>query len=200
MKFVTVAGALVYYRANYTFGRFQTQDVLIAILCTPFLLAVWVYPLYFFLSNGIGAIPSAGLAELNKPIIYFGLRLVNSVILVAVFEELLCRVYFLQYLFDAGNCRDTDISFSDRLFSPADKKPEPLQQLPLSYFSVIGVTLFFTFGHDLPSYLSAILYFSVTNFIYWKTRSLWICILIHSFTNLGVALLVRYRDMQWLWF
>ena len=48
-------------------------------------------------------------------------------------------------------------------------------------------------------YLSAVLYFLFTTWLYKKTGSLWVCILIHSLTNLVIAMMVRYAGMAWLW-
>ncbi len=53
--------------------------------------------------------------------------------------------------------------------------------------------------NQIHEYLSAVLYFLFTTWIFKKTGSLWVCILIHGLTNLGIAFLVRYGGMEWLW-
>ena len=116
-----------------------------------------------------------------------------------MFEELLCRVYLFEYLYEAGKNQKI-ASFIDRLLAPLDLKPGSLEILPFSLYSIVGSTLFFTAGHSMCSYISAILYFSMTNFLYWKTRSVWTCVLTHGLTNLGIAILVKCKGMNLLWF
>ena len=198
IKLVVVSIALVFFRKNYGFGKFHVKDILISLIATPVLLAVWIYPLSYCVSLS-GATDLQRLGDLHNAEVYFYLRLVNSVILVALFEELLCRVYLFEYFFQAGKNQHIQ-SFVDRLLSPLDTKPVSLELVPFSLYSIVGSTVFFTVGHSTCSYISAILYFSITNVLYWKTRSLWTCILAHGMTNLGVALLVKYKAMDFLWF
>jgi membrane protease YdiL (CAAX protease family) len=80
-----------------------------------------------------------------------------------------------------------------------EQHPAVLATLPLSTFAVVGATLIFTAGHQAYEYLSAVLYFLFTTWLYKKTGSLWACILIHGLTNLAIALMVRYAGMGWLW-
>ena len=199
IKFVVVAGSLIYFRKNYRFGTFHVKDAVISFLFTPVLLAVWIYPLFYCLSLSGSETDIQSLGDLDSPEVYFYFRLINSVILVAILEELLCRVYLLEYLLQAQKNQQIP-SLIDRLFSPLDGKPVSLKLIPFSLYSIVGSTVFFTAGHSTYSYISAILYFSVTNFLYWKTRSFWTCILTHAMTNLGVAFLVKYKGMDFLWF
>ena len=198
-KLITVTISLLYFRKNYRLGKFRIKHLFISLFFTPLALCIWIYPLSFFVSLHSPPANPIELKNLQCPEIYFYLRIFNSVILVALFEELLCRVYILEFLFKAGKNKDIS-SFLDRLLSPLDLKPDTLNKIPLSIYSVVGSTAIFTIGHDVNSYISAILYFSLTNLLYWRTRSVWVCVLVHSFTNLAVGLLVKYNAMNFLWF
>ena len=198
-KLVAVTLSLIMFRESYSFGEFRFKHILISLVFTPAALCVWIYPLRFFTSLDSAVVEPVTLQSLVDPELYFYLRLINSVFLVALFEELLCRVFLLEFLFQAGKNQHI-ASFIDRLLSPLDLKPNGLVQLPFSVYSIVGSTVFFTLGHGVTSYVSAILYFSLTNILYWRTRSLWPCILVHALTNGAIAVLVRYNDMNLLWF
>ena len=75
----------------------------------------------------------------------------------------------------------------------------PLDRAPLSPFSAIGTALVFAAGHLPVEYLSAVLYFLFTTWLYHKSGSLWVCIIIHGLTNLALAMLARFGGMGWLW-
>ena len=200
LKFISVFTCLIFFRMEYRFGKFHLKHAILAIIVTPLLIVSWIYPLRFCLDLGWGPPAANLLSDLSNPDLYFYLRLVNSVLLVALFEELFCRVYLLEYFHHAGKNSKIQ-STLDRILSPLDEIPKQLKKLPFSFYSVIGTTLFFSVGHSVSSYISAVLYFSLTNLLYWKTKSLWTCILTHALTNLGIAILVRMRDdFAFLWF
>ena len=89
--------------------------------------------------------------------------------------------------------------FLRSLVETMDEKPATGARLPLNLASVAFTTALFTAGHAFSEYPSAVLYFSFTNWIYRRTGSIWVCILIHAWTNLLVALLVRFGGMRFLW-
>jgi membrane protease YdiL (CAAX protease family) len=130
--------------------------------------------------------------------LYFFLRLVNSVVLVAIFEELFMRVYVMGWLHQAGAQRQ-EKGLVGAVLDTLEQYPAPMSTLPLSTFAVVGTTLVFAAGHQAYEYPSAILYFLFTTWLYQKSGSLWVCILIHGLTNLAIALMVRYAGMAWLW-
>ena len=130
--------------------------------------------------------------------VYFWLRLVNSVVLVAIFEELFMRVYVMGWLFQAGSQR-REKGLVGAILDTLEQHPVAMPVLPLSIFSVVGTTLVFAAGHQTHEYLSAVLYFVFTTWLYKKTGNLWACILVHGLTNLAIALMVRYAGLAWLW-
>jgi membrane protease YdiL (CAAX protease family) len=120
------------------------------------------------------------------------------VVLVALFEELFTRVYLLGWFYQAGLQR-REKGAVDALLSALDQTPQHFGRLPVSAFSVILATLVFAGGHQPHEYLSAVLYFILTTWLYHRTGSLWACILVHGLTNLVIALLARYGGMGFLW-
>ncbi|GAB6908060.1 putative Abortive infection protein [Desulfosarcina cetonica] len=184
---------------TYRFGRLTAEHVGVSILALPLALGAWLGPLFL--------VKAAGMMPLGEPVtgddvhntLYFGLRLFNSAILVAIFEELFMRVFVMQWFYQAGRQRQAK-GLLGSLIDTLDQRPAAeLKTLPLSVFSVIGTTLVFTAGHPIYAYPAAVAYFLFTTWLYKKTGSLWVLILIHGLTNLAIGLLVRYGGMHWLW-
>jgi membrane protease YdiL (CAAX protease family) len=104
----------------------------------------------------------------------------------------------LGWLHQAGG-RRREKGVAGAILDTLDEHPEPIRRLPLSTFSVVGATIVFAGGHHAVEYLSAGLYFLFTTWLYQKSGSLWVCILVHGLTNLAIGLMVRYGGMGWLW-
>ena len=170
---------------------------IIALLALPVVLLCWVGPFYLLTAAGFTDVTGAGDPGVFSPL-YFFLRLVNSVVLVAVFEELFMRVYVMGWLHQAGAQR-RERGLVGSILDTLEQYPEPMSTLPLSTFAVVGTTLVFTAGYQAYEYPSAILYFLFTTWLYQKSGSLWVCILIHGLTNLSIALMAKYAGMAWLW-
>jgi len=156
----------------------------------PMALLLWVMPLYFFQG------PEQTQNSFSP--LYVTIRTLNSTFLVAIFEELFIRVYLLQLFFQAGRQLKAK-GFVDAIFSTFEQHPRRLEALPISLFSVTLATVAFTVGHTLVQWPSAILYFLFTTYVYWKSNSIWVCILMHGMANLAIALLVGFGGMGFLW-
>lgn len=224
VKLAAVGLALAAFWKQYRFGRLQARHFWLAGLAAPCATLLWVGPACAW-QIFVRGMPPAAAGHISAA--GFGLRLVNSVLLVAVFEELLLRVYFMEWAFQADAnrraqgtlptgsrggsggtarpCADCPPagrgrrSFFQALVETLDEKPAPCTGLPLSLASVAFTTVLFTAGHAFSEYPSAVLYFSFTNWVYRRTGSLWVCILIHAWTNLLIALLVQFGGMRFLW-
>jgi membrane protease YdiL (CAAX protease family) len=195
VKMGAVALALGLFRRSYRLGVPRPGHLLAALAATPLALALWVGPVYALRAAGIGGtLAVAGIDSTT----YFVLRLVNSVVLVALFEELLLRVYLTEWTYQAGANRK-GWHLLDALLSTLDANPSRLSRLPLSLTSVLLTTAFFAMGHAPVEYPSSILYFLFTTWLYAKTGSLWACILVHALTNLAIAGLVRFGGLTFLW-
>jgi len=194
LKLAAVGLALAVFRKAYRFGAFRPRDLWIACAGAPIATLLWVGPLC-----GWQALHGLPLAMPGRdPAGGFALHLMNAVLLVALFEELLLRVYMMEWAFQADTQR-RGRGLINALMETLDEKPAACTQLPLSLISVAFTTILFTVGHPLSAYPSAVLYFSFTNWIYRRTASLWVCILIHAWTNLLIALLVQFAGWRFLW-
>jgi len=69
--------------------------------------------------------------------LYFYLKLVNAVILVAIFEELFIRVYVMGWLHQAGLQRQ-EKGLLGSIVDTFEVRPDSLKAPPLSTFSVVG--------------------------------------------------------------
>ncbi len=197
LKLIATAAVLIGFRKVYRFGPLQWVHMSVSLLALPVALLSWIGP--FFL------LEATGLADVIQPTesasfstLYFFIRVVNSVVLVAIFEELFVRVYIMGWLGQAETHREEKGIFG-AIVDSLDDRLEPVQVVPVRAFSVCGATIVFTAGHHSHEYLSAVLYFLFTTWLYRKTGSLWVCILIHGLTNLSIACMVRYAGMAWLW-
>ena len=197
LKLVATAAVLVWFLKCYRFGPLKPFHGIIALLSLPVALLCWIGPFYLLTASGLSDVASAGAGEtFSTP--YFYLRVLNSAVLVSIFEELFIRVYVMGWLHQAGLQRRGK-GMATSILDTLDQRPQRLNALPPSSFAVIGTTIVFAGGHQVHEYLSAALYFLFTTWIYKKSGSLWVCILIHGLTNLTIALLVRYAGMGWLW-
>lgn len=198
LKFILVSLVLLAFRRNYRFGQLKKLDIVYSILVTPVLLCIWVYPIQCLLIVFSGIDTPLAIGETRHAYVYSMFRFINSVFLVALFEEFFCRVYLMELLYQSANANQK-FSLIDKIFVTIDRCPKPLNQLPLTTISVLGSTLIFTAGHDSLLFLSAFLYFLSTTILYRLTKSLWVCILTHTFSNFGVFILARFYGMGYLW-
>lgn len=197
LKLAATAAALLAFRKVYRLFPLKFVHGCAALLALPVALICWIAPFYLLAALGITDVMASG-GEVAVSSLSFILRLFNSVVLVAIFEELFTRVFVLGWLHQAGTQR-TRKGLIGAVVDTLDQRPDPLSTLPLSRFAVVGATLVFTAGHHVHEYPSAIFYFLFTTWLYKMTGSLWVCILVHALTNLAVALLARYGGMGWLW-
>ena len=197
VKLAATGAALLVFRKAYRLGPFELRHAWMALLWLPAALVAWVAPFYLLSALGLTDIMAAGNGA-AVPVLYFSVRLVNAVILVAIFEELFMRVWVMGWLHQAGPQRLAK-GWLGALLDTLEQRPLALTRPPLSVFSVIGTALVFAAGHLPVEYLSALLYFLFTTWLYHKSGSLWVCIIIHGLTNLAIALLAQFGGMGWLW-
>lgn len=197
INLLATGAALLYFRKIYRFGSLKPLHGLIALLALPVALSAWIVPFFGLkilgISDVITTVDGPSLSWLS-----FWLRVINSAILVAVFEELFMRVYVMGWFYQAGLQREAK-GLIGSLSATLDQYPAALGALPLSTFSVIGTTLAFAAGHQIHEYLSAVFYFLFTTWLYKKTGSLWVCIIVLALTNIAITLLAKFGGMGWLW-
>ncbi|BBM84820.1 CPBP family intramembrane glutamic endopeptidase [Candidatus Uabimicrobium amorphum] len=197
IKIAIVTTVWIAYRKYYSFGKWRWRDIFISLLFTPVLLLLWAIPFYYYLSF-TDSFSSQKLSLVTNGEIYWWLRTFASVILVAIFEEIFFRAYLLEYLHQSQQSDKSSIV--DKCSSTLEEKPQDLSKIPLNLYSVVGTMIIFTLGHSTAEYISCVLYFTATLLIYKYLRSFAVCIWTHAFTNLGIAILVKYWGMDFLWF
>ena len=199
LRFAVVAALLWAFRRSYRFGpRLRPGQIAIACAAAPAALAVWVvsYRLSLALPWWQSHLASAAAAKPSDA--YFVLRTLNSVFLVPIFEELFCRAWLGELLFGLPASPG---GFSARLGHRMDDHPVALANPPLSRLSAWGCALVFTIGHNASAWIPAMIYFAGTTWIYRRTRSFRMCMLIHGLVNLGIAGLVwALPELRFLWF
>jgi membrane protease YdiL (CAAX protease family) len=156
---------------------------------------LWVLPLWWINRESASSITGA-----QASLLYWGLRTFNSVILIAIAEELLIRGFLTEWLFQAGKRAAGLSRLWDALWRTLDEAPRKLNAVPFSAISFLGGSLFFVLGHSPKEYLPAFLYYGFTYWVYCKTRSLVIVMGIHGLVNAGIALAVRFGGWHFLWF
>jgi hypothetical protein len=198
LRFLLVAAILWLFRKQYRFGPALTPRlVLIALGAGLAATAVWVLALRFSLAlpfwrSHLVESPASGASQLT-----WLLRAASSTLLVPIFEELFCRAYLGEFFHQVPQGAG---SFTSRLAQRWDHYPEPIPGPPLSVLSVAGCTLLFALGHDVSAWAAAILYFLFTTWVYARTKSFRVCVIIHAVANLAIALMVlRLPDMRFLW-
>lgn len=197
LKLTATGLAILCCRKIFRYGKLKPMHALIALSALPVAMLSWMGP--FYLLKAVGWLDFASLTPPQSfTALYIFLRLVNSVVLVAVFEELFIRVYIMGWFYQADLQR-REKGVVGSLLDVLDQRPTRASGLPLSHFSVAGAAIVFAAGHHSYEYLSAVLYFLFTTWLYKKTGSLWVCIIIHALTNLGIGLLAAYGGMGWLW-
>ena len=199
LRFAVVAALLWAFRKSYRFGRPLTaRQAGLAAAAAVAALALWVlsYRLALSLPWWRPQLASAAAAQPSEA--YWLARALNSVLLVPLFEELFCRAWVGELLHGLPSGPG---GFSARLGHRMDDHPGALSTPPLSRAAVIGCTLVFMAGHNLSAWPAAAAYFLFTSWVYRRTGSFRVCVLVHGLVNLGVALLVRLGpDMRFLWF
>jgi membrane protease YdiL (CAAX protease family) len=198
------------FRGSYRFGPSLTRRQLwIGFAASVATTLLWVASYRFSLSLPWWRPHLAAAETAHSSLVYWILRTVNSVLWVPIFEELLCRGYLLELLYrkapaasateatvDPGTT-GSGLNIGHRL----DEHPQALAAPPLSAFSVIGSTALFTLGHSVSAWLPAALWFGFTTWVYARTRSFRVCVLMHALTNLAIAIAVaRYPSLRFLWF
>jgi membrane protease YdiL (CAAX protease family) len=196
LKFGCTTATMAWFFKVYRFGPFFIRHGIIALAGLPVALGIWIGPLYIFYHYHLFEVSVESIAA-NSSTLAFSLKLINAVVLVAAFEELFMRSYLMSWFYQAGQA-PPGTGVITAIVDSFEQHCQKLNSPPISVFSVILTTLCFAMGHHFHQYPSAMAYFLFTTWLYYKTRSLWVCIVIHGMTNLAVILLARHAGMIFL--
>lgn len=178
LRTLIVGGILLRYRSLYSELKERRLDLL-ALLAGALIFALWVgldghYPMFSSASSYYN--PTVFGTELQ--IILLSVRLVGSVLVAAVIEELFVRSFLLRFLIDPDKWADV-----------------PVGTYTLGSFVV--VVLFFGFAHFqwLPGILTGI----ILNLLLYKRKNIYSCVQAHAIANLMLFLYVIYTGSWFFW-
>lgn len=119
-------------------------------------------------------------SELSSPFVvwaFLAVRMTGLVVIVPLMEEVFWRGFVLRYVVD-----------------------ENFENVPQGQFtpaSFAAVTLLFAATH--PEFLAALAWGALANYLYYRTRNLWACIVAHAVTNLLLGLYIVSTASWHLW-
>lgn len=178
LRTVVVGGILVRYRSLYTELNERRIDVA-ALLVGVLIFAWWVglegyYPLFSGASSHFD--PSVFGTEML--IFLLSVRLVGSVLVAALIEELFCRSFLMRYVIDPDKWADIPVG-------------------TYTFASFVVVVLFFGFVHFqwLPGLLTGI----ILNLLLYKKRNIFSCVQAHAMANLLLFFYVVYTKSWFFW-
>ena len=190
LKMLVVVGALIW--AWGVFPKWSNQGMLLAVIAGILGTVVWVALTKLDLEASLRTMLPAWLAggeraawnpwesqELAQPwlLAVVGLRLIGLTLIVPLMEELFWRGFLIRYLTD-----------------PDFEKVPYGKCTPLAFGLV---TLAFVLVH--VEWTAALVWGAAINGVYWKTKNLWACIVMHAVTNglLGVWILTQQDWILW---
>lgn len=201
---VAGAAALWVYRSRHPWAVVRAERVgrqawLAAGLAAFPLTALWIGLLW--LGRGAPPLPIGSQETVQTgtefSLAYGVLRLMGSVAVVPLAEEIFLRVWALE-CFQAAFAKDAAgrrLGFGAAL----DARPPALNRPPLAWSAQIPAALLFALGHSPTSFPAAIGYFLASNLLYARTRSLAAVIAAHALVNAALAALVLGFGWHWLW-
>ena len=118
--------------------------------------------------------------EISSPVFiwaFLAVRMIGLAAIVPLMEEVFWRGFVLRYL--------------------VDEDFESLAQGRFTPTSFAAVTLLFALTH--PEFLAALAWGATVNWLYYRTRNLWACIVAHAVTNLLLGLYIIQTGAWDLW-
>ncbi|AEH44713.1 CAAX prenyl protease-related protein [Thermodesulfatator indicus DSM 15286] len=181
LKTFSVGFLLFYWRKNFVelYSRINSREILLALISGVFVLVCWV--------GGEGIFPTIGTPKAISPFAetsslwiswtFIGIRLIGAAIMVPVLEELFWRSFLMRYLID-----------------------KDFYKVPLgayTHFSFWTAATLFALEHFrvLPGFLAGVIYGGLLCY----SKNIWVPILSHAITNLGLGLYVLITGKWIFW-
>lgn len=175
-KIVAVAAALIYFRDTYE--ELRPGFSLLAVIVGLVAIVIWIGIDPFYPKFGSGAafdpttIPS--LAQRN---LFLAFRVVGAVIVVPVMEELFWRAFLIRWLVNE------------------DFKSVPVGTFTgLSFAVTVGM-----FGAEHTQWLAGLICGALYNWLYYKRKDVFACVIAHAVSNAGLAAWVLARGDWKFW-
>jgi hypothetical protein len=144
---------------------------------------------------------------------YLWSRGLASALVIPFAEELFCRVFLLEMAhgyWRSSKSNETKDPLSpsvtvapesetSRLGQVMDNPPSSLTTPPTWGKASFAITVVFALAHPMAAWPAALVWFSVTQFIYRRTQKLQAVLLAHVLANGAIAWLVASMGWAWLW-
>jgi pimeloyl-ACP methyl ester carboxylesterase len=129
---------------------------------------------------------------------YWITRGIASTLVIPIAEELFIRVFVLQavHAHQANQLAQGPAWIWQKTL---DLKPAESPAFSVTLKASLLAGLVFTLGHSFVAWLPAVIWFAITQVLYWKTRSVTTVILAHVLANGLIMYLVGPLKMTWLW-
>jgi uncharacterized protein len=175
-KVIAVAAALVYFRKEYE--ELRPGFSLLAVIVGLVAIVIWIGidPFYPKFGSGVAVDPTtiASVAQRNT---FFAFRVFGAVIVVPVMEELFWRTFLIRWLVKE------------------DFKSVPVGTFTgLSFAVTVGM-----FGAEHYQWLAGLICGALYNWLYYKRKDVFTCIIAHAVSNAALAAWVLARGDWKFW-
>lgn len=180
-KIAVVLGALIWAKPTWRDIKFEPKLIPLGVIAGLVLFAVWVgiekalpYP---HLGDRTAFNPYDKISDATLRTAFIAVRFFGLALLVPFMEELFWRSFGLRYASQTN-----------------------FQDLPIGKFTQVGAGLccaVFALAH--PEWLPALVFAAAMTALVWKTKSIFVCVVAHSVTNLALGIYVVTQSAWALW-
>lgn len=175
-KTLAVAAALIYFRREYT--ELRPGFSLLAVIVGLVAIGIWIGidPFYPKLSNAAPFDPTT-ISSLAQRNLFITIRVIGAVIVVPVMEELFWRAFLIRW------------------FVKEDFKSVPVGTFTwFSFAATVGM-----FGLEHNQWLAGLICGALYNWLYYKRKDVFSCIIAHAVSNGALAAWVLCRGDWKFW-
>lgn len=180
-KVIVVLGALIWAKPTWRDIKFEPKLIPLGVITGLALFAIWVgiekvfhYP---HLGDRTAFNPYEKISDPTLRTAFIAVRFFGLALLVPIMEELFWRSFGLRYASQTN-----------------------FQDLQIGKFTLAGAGLtcaVFAFAH--PEWIPALIFATVMTALVWKTKSIFVCVVAHSVTNLALGIYVVTQSAWALW-
>lgn len=175
-KIVAVAAALIYFRNSYE--ELRPGFSLLAVIVGLVAIAIWIGIDSYYPKFGSAAVfDPMSITSVAQRNAFFAVRVFGAVIVVPVMEELFWRAFLIRWLVKE------------------DFKSVPIGTFTgLSFAVTVGM-----FGMEHYQWLAGLICGALYNWLYYKRKDVFACIIAHAVSNAALAAWVLYRGDWKFW-
>jgi membrane protease YdiL (CAAX protease family) len=198
---VLSCASLIYFAAkgHYRFdGMPKPMDWIWTLVLGTVAVVAWILAYRYsasLLAGGVSAMESQA-KEVSQG--YWIARGIASTLVIPIAEELFVRAYVLRAV-HAHQSSQKSQGPTWIWQKTLDLKPSEAALFQVTWKASLLAGLVFTLGHAFVAWLPAVIWFAITQVLYWKTRNIVTVILAHVMANGFITYLVGSMKMTWLW-